>query len=359
MKVCWLTLSPAPYTLKLFNEIGKSIDLSVVLFNQVEKNRNDEWKIEDDNNFKLYEIGKDYNNLINKLADECDLLVDGFYLSIYGYKAVNAFSKRNKKTVLIADGGIAKNRGILVNAIMSFLMKKHNFCFSSSEITDRYFMYYGVDKNKIKHYKFTSLTNKDISYNKELTKRKEELRKELKIDSDFVILSVGQPIKRKGFDILLESYVKSNLNNDACLYIVGGKPQEEVNNYVKNNNLKNVRFIELLNSEELKKYYAIADCFILCTREDIWGLVIEEAMSFGLPVITSDNCVCGLHFEKTGSCLICGVNDVDAYAYSLNKVFKNEEIRNRLSNSALTNIKEYTIEKSASVLVSICEETLN
>ena len=43
-----------------------------------------------------------------------------------------------------------------------------------------------------------------------------------------------------------------------------------------------------MKTDELNRYYAAADAFILCTREDIWGLVIQEAMSFGLPVLLSD-----------------------------------------------------------------------
>ena len=34
------------------------------------------------------------------------------------------------------------------------------------------------------------------------------------------------------------------------------------------------------------------------TREDIWGLVINEAMAYGLPIITTDNCLAGLELIK-------------------------------------------------------------
>lgn len=44
-----------------------------------------------------------------------------------------------------------------------------------------------------------------------------------------------------------------------------------------------------------------ADIFVHPTREDIWGLVVNEAMAKGLPVITTDRCVAGLELIKNES----------------------------------------------------------
>ena len=354
LNVCWLTLSPAPYTIKLFNEISKKINLSVILFDKVEKNRNSEWTIKNDCSFNLYIIDSNYHKRIKELAKENDVLVDGYYLSIYGYMAVREFKKNNKKTFIIADGGISKNRGKLVNGIMSYLMKRHDYCMSSSEITDRYFKYYGISENIIYHYKFTSLTNEDIKQNVLLTKQKDELRKELELSDKFILLSVGQPIKRKGFDILLKVFYDSKLYEDINLYIIGGEPENNTKEFVMKNNLKNVHFVNILNSNELKKYYAASDAFILCTREDIWGLVIEEAMSFGLPIITSNNCVAGLHFAQNSSNpIICDVNDINGYSKSLIELYKNIVLRETMSKEAIDNIFEFSIENSANDIVDI------
>ncbi|MBR4609047.1 MAG: glycosyltransferase family 4 protein, partial [Erysipelotrichaceae bacterium] len=73
-------------------------------------------------------------------------------------------------------------------------------------------------------------------------------------------------------------------SNKCKIYIIGGKPQEKIKKIVEKNEMDNVFFPGLLRSNELRKYYACADLFVLCTREDIWGLVIQEAMSYGLPV---------------------------------------------------------------------------
>ena len=56
---------------------------------------------------------------------------------------------------------------------------------------------------------------------------------------------------------------------------------------------KNVYFIEFKKSEELNEYYKAADIFVHPTREDIWGLVVNEAMAKGLPVVTTNNVLQG------------------------------------------------------------------
>lgn len=352
MKVCWLTTSPAPYTINLFNEIGKKIDLTVVMYDAVEKDRNSEWKIDESQYFKLYKIDSNYNKTIKDLAKTNDVLIDGFYLSRYGYKAVSEFETNNKKVVLAADGGVARNRGFIINGIMSYLMNRHDYFLSSSEITDRYFNYYKVDSKKIHHYKFTSLFDSDIENNKELTKLKDEIRKKLGFNK-FTLLSVGRPIKIKGFDIMLKAYIKSGLKDVMDLYIVGGKPQEDIQKIVDDNKLENVHFIDVMSSEKLREYYAAADASIICSRGDVWGLVINEAFSYGHPMISSNMTMAGLHFAQFGNNpIVCELNDIDAYAKAMNDLYKNEELRNSMTKQAFDVIKDYTIENSCADIIN-------
>ena len=64
--------------------------------------------------------------------------------------------------------------------------------------------------------------------------------------------------------------------------------------------IENIRFIDFLKKEELVEYYKAADFFVHPTREDIWGLVVNEALAYGLPVITTDKCVAGKELIVNG-----------------------------------------------------------
>ena len=351
MKVCWLTTSPAPYTINLFNEIGKKIELSVVLYDEVEKNRNSEWVLNKSKCFNLYKIDNNYNLTIENLAKDNDILVDGYYLSKYGYKAVSVFKKHHKKIVMAADGGVPRNRGVVVNSIMSYLMNRHDYFLSSSPVTDNYFSYYKVDINKIYHYRFTSLFDKDIKENKKLVNTKIELKKKLGFNK-FTLLSVGRPIKIKGFDILLKAYIKSGLTKAIDLYIVGGIPQNDIQKIVDDNKLNNVHFVDVISSEQLKEFYAASDAFIICSRGDVWGLVINEALSYGLPTISSNMTMAGVHFGQLGNNpIVCELNDVDAYAKAIKDIYENNTLRESMSKQALNIISDYTIENSCEDII--------
>ena len=99
-----------------------------------------------------------------------------------------------------------------------------------------------------------------------------------------MILAVGQFIHRKGFDVLLQA--ARTMDKNIGIYIVGGKPTEEYLQIQKENNLTQIHFEGFKTKEELAMYFKAADIFVHPTREDIWGLVINESMAYGLPVVT-------------------------------------------------------------------------
>jgi len=80
-------------------------------------------------------------------------------------------------------------------------------------------------------------------------------------------------------------------NNIGFVIIGGGEKEEEYRKKIEQYGIKNIHFEKFKKKEELIEYYKASDIFIFPTREDIWGLVINEAMATGLPVISTDNCV--------------------------------------------------------------------
>lgn len=329
-KILWLTYVASPYKKKLFIELSKLVDLTVLLVDKKENNRNDEWVFNDDS-LKVIRINDDYKDIINQQVKCNDILLDSMYITKQGKYATKVFNKNNKVTIMHADGGIPKNRGKIINKLMSLAMLKHNYFLSSSKYTDMYYNYYGVKENRY-NYRFTSLTKEDMERHKQMSNNKNKYREGLGINR-YTFLSVGQPIKRKGYDILVKA-IKDIKDKDFI--VVGGTPMKEVSDYVKQNNIDNIKFIGLINSKELEKYYAACDAFILPTREDIWGLVINEALSFNLPVITSDNCVAGLNFKD--NCVIVKNEDINGYKEAINTI---------KPNNNYDCVKDYTIENSA------------
>lgn len=351
MNVVWLTKSSAKYKMSLLNEIGKQINLTVLFIEDKRELRAEDFYGDLTGNFKLVDLKKD--RYFEKYIKEADVFIDSYYASFIGFYCVGIAKKHHISTVLYADGGIAEKRNLLIEKVIAFFMNRHDYILSSSTVTDEYFKYYlGNNIKKTYHYHISSFHESDIQTNKELGLNKKIYKKELGLN-DFTFISVGQPIPRKGFDILMKAYNKSGLNNKTKLLIIGGKPYDELIALKRELKLTSVEFIEAIPKNQLAKYYAASDAFVFTTRKDIWGLVVNEALSFGLPLISSDNCVAAKHFninEDVG--MLVKNKDIEGYATAMKEIYSNANLRRELSASAFEKINFYTIEQSATDIVS-------
>ena len=128
-------------------------------------------------------------------------------------------------------------------------------------------------------------------------------------------------------------------------------------------NLNNVHFIDFKNKDTLKEYYHVADVFVLPTREDIWGLVINEALAYGLPVITTDKCMAGLEMIENGkNGYIIPVNDVKKLSEKLTFILSEKDFYKELRKRCFETAEVYTIEKMSEAYEKIlqryeCSET--
>ncbi len=99
--------------------------------------------------------------------------------------------------------------------------------------------------------------------------------------------------------------------------------------------------------------------FVLPTRTDIWGLVINEAMAAGLPIVTTDRCVAGMEMiEDAVNGYIVPVNDDQQLAARCVEILSNEMLSRQMKINNLEKIKDYTVEKMAEVHLRVFERFL-
>jgi glycosyltransferase involved in cell wall biosynthesis len=207
-------------------------------------------------------------------------------------------------------------------------------------------VHYGADANRTYEYPFSSLQYSDIISEPPAAQEKALLKEKLGISEERVILSIGQFIPRKGFDILMKA--AASLEKNIGIYIVGGEPTEEYLKLRDELGLSNVHFVGFQNKTVLAQYYKGAELFVLPTREDIWGLVINEAMAYGLPVITTDRCVAGLELVEDGiNGYIVPVEDSVSLSEAIQKVLSADLVK--MGEASLEKIRPYTIENMATV----------
>lgn len=144
----------------------------------------------------------------------------------------------------------------------------------------------------------------------------EKLRKSLKGDRKYLFLTVSRLAKEKNIDFLLESlaaakkygivlpsvavgsewtsavnceaiYGQKEVGADFCLAIAGEGPEKErlIKRAGELGLSGDVVFIGKVPNEEIKNYYAAADCFLFASKSETQGIVLLEAMAAGLPVV--------------------------------------------------------------------------
>lgn len=106
-----------------------------------------------------------------------------------------------------------------------------------------------------------------------------------------LILCVARFSPEKNLARLIQSFQKANLSEDWVLKLVGGGPQKEELQKLASGS-DNILFSDWLSYNELPDLYASASFFILPSVFEPWGLVVNEAMSAGLPIALSKQCGC-------------------------------------------------------------------
>ena len=366
MKVLFMTNIPSPYRVDFFNALGKLCDLTVTFEGAYATDRDKKWTSDKMTNFtpvfmKGIRINSDsfFCSGIRKIIKQgWDIIIVGVYSSPTSMWAIEYMRRKKIPFYIEADGGLISADGGLKYKIKKRYLSSASGWLSSGELTDKYFTHYGADASKIYRYPFTSTKKEDLILLNPLSHdEKLAYREKLGITEKRVVISVGQFIHRKGFDVLLKASAK--FEEDTGLYIVGGEPTPEYLDIVKEYGLKNVHFVSFMTKAELKEYYFAADIFAFPTREDIWGLVVNEAMAYGLPVVTTDRCVAGVELIKNGeNGYIVPVDNIDILAEKCNNILRNPELEAIMAGNNVKKIGYYSIENMAEVHFNIFNDIL-
>lgn len=360
-KVLFITNLPTPYRIDFYRELGKLCDLTVVIEARRSNDLHFNWNDDNIQTFKLHYLNegnlneKKINWSILKYLSKSkfDVIVMSCYHTYTGMLSLAYMKAKHIPYVFETDGGmIAEAESSLKRIYKTTLIKGAKAYFSPSEGSDKYLAYYGANKDIIHRYPFSSLSDADILQHPLYSDEKLSIRKRLGVKEAKMILAVGQFIHRKGFDVLMEA--AKDMDRNTGIYIVGGKPTEEYLEMQRKYDLSQVHFEGFKTKDELAEYFKAADLFVLPTREDIWGLVINEAMAYGLPVVTTNKCVSGMELISDKDCLV-DIDNPQQLKNIMETLMADDERRERLAVENLTKIKGYTVEKMAEAHIKVFE----
>ena len=181
----------------------------------------------------------------------------------------------------------------------------------------------------------------------------EKIRKyENESDNKKHLLYIGHLTKRKNVQKILDIIkILSNKRKNIILDIVGdGEERKRLKKYVVDNHLTDyVMFHGFKQKADMPKYMAKADCFLFQTDFDIWGLVLVEAMSAGLPCISSIYSGATHDLVKDGvTGFAVDFSETEKVAERINWILDNPEEAMKIGKNASRFIEENaSIEKSA------------
>ena len=166
-----------------------------------------------------------------------------------------------------------------------------------------------------------------------------------------VILFASKLTERKRCVDLLDAYVllveSGALESVPYLVIVGdGEEREALEAKAEASGLSGIRFCGFKNQSELPRYFDLASVFVLPSRHEPWGLIVNEVMNAGRAVIVSDDVGCQPDLITDGvEGYVFPVGDVAALSQALQKVLSSDESATRMGEQALQRISRWSFEE--------------
>jgi len=180
--------------------------------------------------------------------------------------------------------------------------------------------------------------------------RESEFRSQLKLPARF-ILFVGRLVPDKGIFDLLEAYAKLEgaLRREVGLVFAGdGVSRQDLEQRAKRICPGTVCFPGFVQREDLAGLYALAEALVLPTHSDPWGLVVNEAMACGLPIIVSNVAGCADDLVEDGwNGSVVPSEDSEKLSVAIDCLARQPDLRQRMSAHGLERIRSYSPEACA------------
>ena len=350
MKVLIVFNHPAPYKVKLFNEIAKFVDLDVIFERKSASDRPDSFYAENKyefNHFFLKRGAFSYENsntgelvtYLKKHHKEYDLIIMNGYSTITELRAIRYLNKNKIPFVLYVNGGVIKEENSFKRKFKTKVISSAWKYLSPSLAANEYLKFYGAKEEDILIYPYSTFFEKEIISAPLNEEEKQEIRDKYNLPKGKLFVSAAQFIERKNNEQLLSIFKDIE---EQLLLIGSGPLKNKYLSYIEENNMKNVVILDFLERKPLFELLKACDVFITLSKQDIYGHTTTEALANGLPVISSNKVVSSLKLIK---------NDFNGRLVNLDN---NDEIRDAIScvsysmsKNAIEVAKENTIEKMA------------
>jgi glycosyltransferase involved in cell wall biosynthesis len=357
MKIVLLTNIPAPYRLPIYQKIAQKYGQNFIVIFSAKSESNRMWNLE---NFKFQHIflkenikaKKDGFNYVHNNIDVLHHLKDfnpdviittGFnptHLYAWLYSVI-----LRKKHIPMTDGWLEseKNLSFIHKFVRKVIFKTSHAFIGASKNSLNLYKSYEVNKNRL-FQSHLCIDNKRFENNK------------LFKDREYDLMFSGHIAEHKlplFFEEVAEKISKS-VGSLKVLILGDGPLKEEFFGQFEKASI-NYHYAGFVTQEELPKYYSNSKLFLFTTKMDAWGIVVNEALASGTPVITTK------YAGVVNDLLINQLNgfvldiDSDKWSKQIIEILSNKNLWQGLSMNAKESVKEFNFDNAAKGIINASE----
>lgn len=193
-----------------------------------------------------------------------------------------------------------------------------------------------------------------------LAPRRADIRRAFGVPADAVaFLYAGRLAPEKNLGVLLQA-LRRLADPRLWLLLAGeGRTRPALEEQARALGLTRVLFLGRQSQEQLARCYAAADVFVLPSAREPWGLVVNEAMNFGLPLVVSERVGAAPDLvEPGGNGLLFPADDPEALAGCLRALAADPGLRARLGARSLARVTEWSAPDAAETTLRAVEFAL-
>lgn len=252
------------------------------------------------------------------------IIVGGWDQFAYQYLIVWAKLHHRRLTLFSGSTGNESSwRRLLMAPLVRLLVRLSSDFFTYGTRSRDYLQALGAPANHIRIIKNDVNRNYFIREARKNRFHRQTFKRQFGLKSRFHFLYVGQLIDRKGLPDLLAAFSRfSPAHPRWGLVIVGyGQLENWLRSYLAAHPQLPITFVGHIDQYDLPPVYSACDCLVLPSHEEVWGLVVNEALYSGLKVIVSSACGYAPDLVKPKSNgLIFSAGDVPGLESALNRM---------------------------------------
>lgn len=360
-RITILTEIIAPYRIPVFNALARhsAIKLHVIFLARTDLSLR-EWRVYESEIQFSYEVLPSWrsrlgqhsillNTKVVRALDQSrpDAVVCGGYSYLASWQALH-WARRNGVQFLLwseSTGNDNRRQYGLVEALKKIFVRRCDAFVVPGKSALRYLETFGVAKRNI--FVARNAVDSDLfaRLGSDARSNAVQLRRQLALPERY-FLYVGRLVRQKGVLDLLAAYslLTEELREQLGLVIAGDGPlRGELESAARDIYPGTIYFAGFVHREELPIYYGLAECLVMPTHTDPWGLVVNEAMACALPVICTSAAGCALDLVRDNGRLTEPGN-VHQLHEAMSGLASDDELRRDMAERSATLIRDYSPE---------------